>query len=139
MMLAACASLLSACGTQGTVNQELLNQNIAPNESRIVVTRDKSLLYFAGPADVSVDGKYLAGLARGGAALTDVPAGTHKISVHAPTTFGTYDYVFKAAAGRTYKFVVSPNDGKSAGPGILLGVIGDAIDNTGYYKIEQVR
>lgn len=136
ILFAACSALLAGCGTHGTINEQLRNQEIAPNKSRIVVTRDNSLLYFAGATSVMVDGEKIASLARGATVLHDIPAGMHQISVHAPTTFGTYGIGFEALAGKTYEFGVSPNNGKSMAPGILFGQIGDAMDNTGYFKIE---
>lgn len=137
LLMAACSALLAGCGSTGTVNPELVNQKIPTNHSRIVVTRNNSMLYFAGAADVSVDGQKIASLARGATVLKDIPAGMHQISVHAPTTFGTYGIGFEALAGKTYAFEVSPNDGKSMAPGMLFGQIGDAIDDTGYYKIQM--
>lgn len=137
MLLAACSALLAGCGSTGTVNAELVNKKIPPNQARIVVTRDNSLLYFAGATNVILDGQKIASLARGATVLKDIPAGMHQISVHAPTTFGTYGIGFEALAGKTYAFEVSPNDGKSMAPGILFGQIGDAIDDTGYFKIQM--
>ena len=134
-LFAACAALLSGCGTTGTINKELINQPIPAEHSRIIVQRDNSLLYFGGAANVSVDDVKIASLARGASVLKDIPAGRHHISVHAPTTVGSYGVGWEAVAGKTYHFDVSPNDEKSPAMGMALGVIGDAIDNTGYFKI----
>ncbi len=128
-------ALLSACGTQGTINAELAAQKIPAKHSRIVITRNNSLLYMAGAAEVSVDGAQIAKLGRGASVLKDVPAGLRRLSVHAPMTVGTYTAAFDLAAGKTYEFEVSPNDGKSMMPGVMLGAFGDALDNTGYFKI----
>ena len=128
--------LLSACGTQGTINAELATQKIPVKHSRIIVTRDNSLLYMAGAANVSVDGQQIASLARGASVLKDFPAGLRTLSVNAPTTFGTYSAAFDLTAGKTYEFVVSPNDQKSMAMGMAFGAIGDSIDNKGYFKIK---
>ncbi len=127
--------LLSACGTQGTINGELANQKIPAKHSRIVITRDTSLLYMGGAAEVSVDGQKIASLGRGASVLRDVPAGLRRLSVHAPMTVGNYSAAFDLAAGKTYEFEVSPNNEKSPALGMAFGLIGDAIDNTGYFKI----
>ncbi len=127
--------LLSACGTTGTINSELANQKIPAKQSRIIVTRDNSLLYMGGAAEVSVDGAQIASLARGASVLKDVPAGLRRLSVHAPMTVGNYSATFDLAAGKTYEFTVSPNNEKSPAMGMAFGLLGDAIDNTGYFKI----
>ncbi len=134
-ILLSCLAFLSACGTQGTINAELATQKIPAKHSRLIITRDNSLLYMAGAADVSVDGQKIASLARGASVLKDVSAGKRTLSVHAPTTVGTYSAMFDLTAGKTYEFTVSPNDGKSMMPGVLLGSFGDSLDNTGYFKI----
>ncbi len=138
-LLAAVSALLAGCGTQGTVNAELANQKIPAKHSRIIVTRDNSLLYLAGATDVSVDGQKIASLGRGASVLKDVPAGLRRLSVSAPMTVGSYSATFDLAAGKTYEFTVSPNNEKSPAMGMAFGVIGDAIDNTGYFKINLKR
>lgn len=134
-ILLASLALLSACGTQGTINAELATQKIPAKQSRIIVTRDTSLLYMGGAAEVSVDGALIASLARGASVLKDVPAGLRRLSVHAPMTVGAYTSTFDLAAGKTYEFEVSPNNEKSPAMGMAFGLLGDAIDNTGYFKI----
>lgn len=129
--------LLAACGTHGAINSELATQKIPSKHSRLFITRDNSLLYMGGAADVSVDGQKIASLARGASVLKDVPAGMRRLSVHAPMTVGNYSATFDLAAGKTYQFEVSPNNEKSPALGMAFGLMGDAIDNTGYFKITQ--
>lgn len=131
--------LLAGCGTQGAINSELATQKIPAKYSRIIVTRDNSLLYLGGAAEVSVDGAQIASLARGASILKDVPAGLRRLSVHAPMTVGSYSATFDLTAGKTYQFEVSPNNEKSPAMGMAFGLIGDAIDNTGYFKITQTK
>ncbi|MGZ9097766.1 MAG: DUF2846 domain-containing protein [Micavibrio sp.] len=139
-VLLACVALLSACGTSGVVNVETLTKPIPAGQSRLIVSRDNSLLYLAGAADVSLNGRKIASLARGGSVIEDIPAGPHIISVNAPTTFGNYTAPFEAKSGKTYSFEVSPNSKKSMLPGMALGALGEAADaqnnkNTGYFQI----
>ncbi|MCD8563302.1 MAG: hypothetical protein LRY54_04570 [Alphaproteobacteria bacterium] len=58
------ALLLSACGTSGVQNVELLNQPMPEKHSRLIVNRSNDLLYLAAAADVSVNGRKIASLAR---------------------------------------------------------------------------
>jgi hypothetical protein len=127
--------VLSACGTQGTINQELLSKPIPKNQSRLIVTRDNSLLYLAGAADVALDGRPIASLARGGTVVGDVDPGKHFLTVRAPGTVGDYTASFETRAGKTYRFTVGPNKGKSLLPGALFGQLGETIDNSGYFQV----
>ncbi len=134
-ILLLCVLALGGCGSQGTLNSALLKKPVSTNESRLIVTRDRSMLYFAGAADVALDGKPIASLARGASVVEDVEPGKHFITVRAPATIGDYTTSFETKAGKTYNFVVEPNRGKSLVSGAILGQIGEAIDNSGYFQV----
>ncbi len=132
---------LAACGTRGTINGDLLTKPIPAKESRLVIERDNSLLYLAGATNVALDGQRIASLARGAKVIHDVPAGKHFLTVDAPGTAGNYTASFETKAGKTYTFLIGPNESKSMLPGMMLGTIGESIDaqvkaNTGYFQIK---
>lgn len=139
-ILCACLILLTACGTTGVSNLSTLNQPIPSGQSRLIVSRTNSLLYLAGAADVSLNGRKIASLGRGGSVVEDIPTGKHILSVNAPATFGNYTTTLEAKSGKTYNFEVSPNSNKSMMPGAAFGVLGEAMEaqankNTGYFQI----
>lgn len=132
--------LLSACGTTGVSNSALLDQPIPSKQARLVVTRTNSMLYFAGAADVSLNGRKIVSLGRGGSTIENIQSGRNVLSVIAPGTFGNYTTTFEAKAGKIYTFEVAPNDNKSMMPGAVFGMLGEAVDahaneNTGYFQI----
>lgn len=133
--LISCVLVLTGCGTQGTINSALLEKPVSKKESRLIVTRDNSMLYLAGAADVALDGRSIASLARGATVVEDVAPGKHFLTVKAPGTIGDYTSSFETRAGKTYRFTVGPNEGKSMLPGALLGQIGETIDNSGYFQV----
>lgn len=144
LILLASSIILSACGTTGMANMSALSEPIPSGQSRIIVSRNNSLLYLAGAADISLDGKEIASLARGGSVVENIPIGKHTLSVNAPMTFGNYTSAFEAKPGKTYTFEISPNRNKSIAPGILLGAFGEAAEaqvseNTGYFQIKAVN
>jgi hypothetical protein len=139
-ILCACLILLTACGTTGVSNLSTLNQPIPSGQSRLIVSRNNSLLYLAGAADGSLNGRKIASLGRGGSVVEDIPSGKHVLSVNAPATFGNYTTTLEAKSGKTYSFEVSPNSKKSMMPGAVFGMLGEAMDaqaneNTGYFQI----
>ena len=144
IILMASTLMLSACGTSGVTNAELLNQEIPKNYSRIIVTRDNSLRYMAGGADVSLNGEKIASLATKASVIKDTPSGKNTLMVRAPADFGDYSISFETKPHRTYRFVVSPNENKSLLPGMLFGAIGETVqsinahtsNNSGYFQIE---
>lgn len=105
-----------------------------------MIERDSSLLYLAASADVSVNGAKVVGLARGGSVVRDVPARQSVISVTTLGAFGSFTVLLDPQAGKTYRFVVSPN-GDQLLLGSAFGMIGDAVrasvsENSGYFQIE---
>jgi len=133
--------LLSACGTQGTINGDLLSKPVPSKQSRLIIERNTSLKYLAGAADVSLNGLNVASLGRGASVVRDVPAGRHTLSVHAPMTVGNYTASFDTKVGKAYVFEVGPNENKSMVPGALFGYLGEAMDaqineNSGYFQIK---
>jgi hypothetical protein len=131
--------VLTACGTTGQVTQAQLSKPMAKNEARIIVERDTSLLYMAAQADVSMNGRKIASLGRGGSIVHDIPKGRNLISVNTPMSFGNFSVSFDAKAGETYAFLVTPR-GEAMMISSTLGMMGDAInasvnDNTGYFAL----
>jgi hypothetical protein len=138
----ALALSLTACGTTNSPTSEQIRQPIPKGQSRIVISRSNSPLYFAASAEVRVNRKRVAGLGPGGGAVRDVKAGTVLLDVTTPGSFGRYSLEVEAVAGQTYKVMVSPRDGNF--PLVAtFGVIGDAVnsagdDQSGYFQIELV-
>ncbi len=131
--------LLSACGTTGPINLSKLNEPIPANQSRIVVTRDDSLLYLAAAVDVRSNGLKIASLGRGGSVVHDISNGQNTLSVSTPTAPGQFTVTFNAQPKKTYYFEISPRGSNVAGA-YGFGLIGDSIsasvsEQSGYFKI----
>ncbi len=131
---------LTACGTTGPVNLSALNEPVPTGKARIVVTRNNSLLYIAGAADVRSNGTKIASLGRGGSVVHDIPKGQNTLSVSTPTAYGQYVVNFNAQSGQTYNFEVSPRS-SALWTGAAWGVMGDAInasvsEQSGYFQID---
>lgn len=136
--------LLTACGTQGTINSELLNQPIAKNYARLIINRDSSFKYATGAAVVSLDGLEVAQLATGASVIKDVAQGEHILSVKAPIDYGDYKATFNAHSGKTYHFLISPNERKSSVVVGLFGALGEVAEagskeNIGYFMIKPTE
>lgn len=134
---------LTACGTTGPVNLSKLDEPIAANQARIIVSRDNSLLYLAGIADVRSNGVKIAGLGRGGSIAHDIPKGQSTLSVSTPTAPGQFTVTFKAEPKKTYRFEVSPRSGNIMGA-YGFGMLGDAInanvsEQSGYFQIQPTK
>lgn len=134
--------LLSACGTTGALDLSKLNEPVPAGKARIVVTRDTSLLYMAGAADVRSNGTKIASLGRGGSVVHDIPKGKNVLAVSTPTAFGQFVVNFDAKAGQTYNFQVSPRSDALL-PSAAFGMIGDAInasvsEQSGYFQISLI-
>lgn len=131
--------LLTACGTTGPLDLTKVNEPLAADKARLVITRNTSLLYMAGAATVRANGLQVASLGRGGSVIHDVPAGQNTLSVSTPTAFGQFVATFNAKAGETYNFEVSPR-GSALISGSAFGMLGDAAnasvsEQSGYFKI----
>ncbi len=131
--------ILTACGTTGPVNLSTLAEPVPADKARIIVTRNSSLLYLAGAADVRSNGVKIASLGRGGSVVHDIPKGDNTLSVSTPTAPGQYVVTFKAEPKKVYTFEISPRASNVMG-GYGLGLIGDAIqakvsEQSGYFQI----
>jgi len=131
---------LSACGTTGPVDISALNEPVPVNKARIIVTRNNSLLYLAGAADVRANGAKIASLGRGGSIVHDIPKGENTLSVSTPTAPGQFVVTFKAEPKKIYTFEISPRSENLMG-GYGLGLLGDAIhanvsEQSGYFQID---
>ncbi len=131
---------LTACGTTGPLNLSKLDEPIAADQARIIVTRSNSLLYLAGSADVRANGMKIASLGRGGSVVHDIPKGQNTLSVSTPTAPGQFTVTFKAEPKKTYHFEISPRSGNIMG-GYGMGMLGDAVnasvsEQSGYFQIE---
>ncbi len=131
--------LLTACGTTGPVNISALSEPIPTDKARIIVTRDSSLLYLAAAVDVRSNGAKIASLGRGGSVVHNIPKGQNTLSVSTPTAFGQFVVNFKASAGKTYNFEITPRSGALVS-GSIGGMVGDAInanvsEQSGYFQI----
>jgi hypothetical protein len=132
-------ALVSACGTTGVQNKDLLSLPIAKKQARIMVERDTSLLYMGAAARVEVNGSDIASLGRGGSVVYEIPTGRNMISTTAFGTFGNYSLSFEASQGKLYSFVISPRG--EAMSHSMFGLLGEAVsaeinENSGYFKIE---
>lgn len=133
-------ALLTACGTTTAVTQNQLAQPIAKGQSRIIVERDKSLLYMGASATIKVNGQKTTNLGRGGSVSKDVQAGATTLEASAPFSFGQFVVRFDAKSQETYKFIVSPNKSQLF-LGSAFGIAGDAVnakinDASGYFTLE---
>lgn len=131
--------LLSACGTTGPLDLSKLNKPIPAGKSRIVVTRDSSLLYLAAAVDVRSNGVKIASLGRGGSVVHDILQGQNTLSVSTPTAPGQFTVTFNAQSKQIYNFEISPRGSNVAGA-YGFGLIGDSInasvsEQSGYFKI----
>jgi hypothetical protein len=135
-------ALVSACGSKGVTNLSLLKEPIPLNESRLIFTRDDSLLYMAASADVSVNGLEIASLARGGGIVYDVKSGDINVTLRTLGSSTKYASSFTVEPRKTYSFDITPRS-EAFWPGInygaLFGVFGDAInasvnENAGYFQ-----
>lgn len=131
--------LLTACGSSGVVNMNLMTQPIPKDQARLMITRNQDLLYMGAGVNVRINGRLEGALARGGTLIQNVPAGRTTLSVDATTGPGTFAINFEAKAGKVYTMEVSPRSEGFAGSA-MWGVLGDAIhanvaDNTGYFKV----
>jgi hypothetical protein len=116
-------------------------QNAVGNQSRITIARSTDFLYLALDARVSVNGKVVAALPRGGSTYTDITPGAVTISVDHPTSPGTFTISFVTKPRGTYSVRVAPRD-KSFGVGAMFGVVGLALesspDNGGLFMVDLV-
>ncbi len=140
LILLSCLIALSACGTTSQINSSKLNELIPAGKSRIVVTRDNSLLYLAATAHVESNGGKIASLGRGGSIIHDIPNGENTLSVSTPTAPGQFVVTFKAEPKKIYNFGISPRASNIMG-GYGLGLLGDAInasvsEQSGYFQID---
>lgn len=140
LLLIAVVLILTGCGTTNTLKPEDLQMPIRKGEARLIIERDNSLLYLAAAADVSVNGAKVASLGRGGSVVRDVPARQTVISITTASALGNFTLLLDPAAGKTYRFVVSPSSDQLL-LGSAFGMAGDAFrasvsENSGYFQIE---
>ena len=134
------ATSLSACGSSGVVNLDLMSQPIPPKEARLVITRSSDPLYLGAGANVRINGIKEGTLTRGGTLIKNVPAGRTTLSADATSGPGNFVFTFDTTPGKTYNVEVSPRR-DSFGQSALWGLAGDAIqaqlkENTGYFQAE---
>lgn len=132
--------LLSACGTTGTINSDLLGQPIPANKAQLIVSRNDAFKYGGVGAKVSLNGTPIANLARGATVVQNISPGNNVLSVTSLGDPGNYTATLDAKKGNTYHFEVAPNEGKSLWVTAAFGYVGDAISasnnsNTGYFQI----
>ena len=136
--------LISACGSTGMTNQSLLDAPIPKDKSRLVITRDNSLLYMAAGAEVSVNGREIANLGRGAGVIYDVDSGQVYLTMRTLGSSTKFSGSFEVEPKKTYEFTVSPNSGdfwSNTNYTAMFGMLGDSInasvnENSGYFKIE---
>lgn len=140
---------LSACGTSGVTNLSLMNEPIAADTARLIITRDSSLLYMAAAADVEVNGREIANLGRGGSVIHDVREGTTNINIRTLGSSTKFSATFNVESDKTYEFEVSPRSKAlwtASGYAGAFGLLGDSVntsvnENSGYFQItlKEVR
>ena len=131
---------LSACGTQGTINGELLNRPAPTNKALLIIKRDNSFRSGGIAAYVSIDGQRVAELGRNATFVKDIDPGKTVLSVTTAGDPGSFTSVLVAKKGQTYHYLISPNEGKSTLAIGLFGYAGDIAgaansNNTGYLQI----
>jgi hypothetical protein len=134
---------LSGCAAPTTINRNLLQEPVPKDKARIIITRDSSFYYGGLDADISLNGTRLVKLTKGSTFVDNIPAGKSVLSVTAFGDPGHYTSVFDAKKGSTYKFQISPNEGKSALSTALFGYAGELIaagqsQNTGGLQIKPI-
>jgi hypothetical protein len=132
---------LSACGSSGIINGNLINQPVPTNQARIVINRNDAILYFASGVNVTINGIKEESLARGATLIKNIPAGRTNLSVDATADFGKFTVTFDAAKGKTYFIEISPRYetfGRSLEWSGLNAIFGE---NTGPFKakIKEIR
>jgi len=135
-------ALVSACGSKGTTNLSLMKEPIPNNESRLIFTRDNSLLYMAASADVSVNGIEIAKLGRGGAVVHDVKSGDINVTLRTIGSSTKYASSFTVEPRKIYTFDITPRSDAmwtASKYSALFGIFGDAVnasvnENSGYFQ-----
>lgn len=134
--------LLAGCGTTKLLDTTDADAKINNADSRLIISRDESALYFASSAVVEANSQEIASLGRGGTVIHDVRAGRVTIAVHAYSSFGYYVIYLDTKPGKTYRFTISPR-GKQMllSPFSYAGdyVNGKIDDKTGYFQIVQAE
>ena len=134
---------LAGCGSSGTVNAALAGQPIPAGKARLTIRRPSAILYAAAPATITIDGKQVADVGSGGAAIVDIPEGARVVAASAWSYPGAFKVRLTATAGQTYTIEVAPR-AASFGPGTLLGPLGGVIDasvneNAGAFQMRFVK
>jgi hypothetical protein len=132
---------LSACGSSGVINGNLINQPVPAKQARMVITRSDSILYFASGVNVHINEIKEESLARGATLIKNIPAGRTNLSVDATADFGKFTVSFDAAKGKTYFIEISPRYetfGRSLEWSALSAILSE---NTGPFKatITEIR
>ncbi len=135
-------ALVSACGSKGVTNLSLLKEPIPSNDSRLIFTRDNSLLYMAAAADVSVNGREIASLVRGGGIVYDIKSGDINVTLRTIGSSTKYASSFTVEPRKTYSFEVTPRSDAmwtASKYSALFGIFGDAVnasvnENAGYFQ-----
>lgn len=132
-------TLLSACGSTGALNSDLLSQPLPRRQSRISIVRSTDLLYVGGSATITLDGRPLADLGRGGSLVQNIETGRHRLDVSTPTAPGNFAITFTSVEGKLYEFEISPRS-ENYVVSAVFGLVGSVVDaqvneNTGPFKI----
>ncbi len=96
--LAAAIALLG-CSAAAPKTSEVVSRAIPDGEGRLYVLREKQTVYSLMPVTVSVDGRTIGTLRSGTYLATDLPAGTHNLTVAA--LLSRASTAFDLAAGKT--------------------------------------
>ncbi len=136
------ASVFLASCASGPPLKPFPSEKVSPNKARIHITRSTDFLYLALDARVSVNGKVVAALPRGGVTYVDVMPGTVSVRVDHPSSPGAFAIGFQAKRGSAYTVEISPRN-ESFMPGAFLGVIGLAVDasiteNSGLFMVKLI-
>jgi hypothetical protein len=112
----------------------------APGQAMLTVSRPAAMYGLAVKADVAFNGAHFASLGNGETYSAGVPSGAGVLTVSCWCSPGSYTTKFKAEAGRTYAFAVSPRGEQFAAQmaGGLIGLAADTSENgeqSGAFKI----
>lgn len=110
----------------------------AQGSARIQITRPSSFLFVLPDAYIDVNGARVVNLANGDTYKGAVKPGPVTIVVTNWQAPGRSSVSFRAAPGKTYRFIVEPRR-QALGANLALGVIGMAIEGGGMFQITPTK
>ncbi len=134
-------SFLPGCSNSPSGPLRLTTGALQDSDARLKIFRESVTLGLLVDVRVKVDGREVAAVGAGASTLLDVPAGTHRISVHQWGHPNEYTITLDAKPGMLYALEITPRtEAVVAGMFGLVGMLAEAAanENGGSYKIDVV-